>query len=356
MKIAIVLGTRPEIIKLSPIINKLNKKNSTVIFTSQHYDYEMSLQFIKELEIRKPDHFLRISKMDPSTQIGQIISRLSKILLHEKPDTVLIEGDTNTVLAAAISSLKTGIPVSHVESGLRSFDWRMPEEHNRIVTDHISELLFAPTVVAKKNLIYEKVHGKIFVTGNTVIDAINSYSKISQVKSKISIDINDFILMTLHRSENVDDKKTLSSIIKAILQSKERVVFPVHPRTLKKLKEFNLYEKLVKSEYVRMVKSVGYFDMLELMKNCSFIVTDSGGIQEEATSPKIRKKVVVVRKTTDRPEAVSAGFADLAGVSFSGVLTAIKKTSQNPRALTRKPPYGTGKAAETILRLIRKNL
>ena len=240
MKIAIVLGTRPEIIKLAPIIHKLNKKNYSIIFTGQHYDYEMSIRFIEQLGIRKPDYSLKISHSDPPTQIGEIITKLPNIFKKVKPDTVMVQGDTNTVLAASLASLKSKIPVSHVEAGLRSFDWRMPEEHNRIATDHISEYLFAPTKNSKDNLYSEKVRGKIFVTGNTIIDAVNTYSKISSKKSSLSVDVDDYILMTLHRSENVDNKKTLISIINAILETKQKVIFPVHPRTAKRLKEFNL--------------------------------------------------------------------------------------------------------------------
>ena len=180
MKTAIVLGTRPEIIKLSPLIKQLNKKSTSVIFTGQHYDYNLSLQFIHQLGLAKPNYSMKISHKKPVLQIADVIRKLSKILEKEKPDTVIVQGDTNTVLAAGIASLKSNIPVSHVEAGLRSNDWRMPEEHNRIEIDHISELLFTPTMSSKHNLILEKVHGKIFVTGNTVIDAINQFTKISK--------------------------------------------------------------------------------------------------------------------------------------------------------------------------------
>ena len=173
MKVAIIMGTRPEIIKLAPIINKLAKRDSFVVFTGQHYDYNLSLQFIEELSIRKPDYKLKLAESNPPLQIAEIIIKLSKILYQTQPDTVVVQGDTNTVLAASIASLKSGIPISHVEAGPRSYDWRMPEEHNRIAVDHISELLFAPTNYTQKTLKEEKVHGKIFVTGNTAIDAIN---------------------------------------------------------------------------------------------------------------------------------------------------------------------------------------
>ena len=244
MKTAIVMGTRPEIIKLSPVINQLGKSDTFVIFTGQHYDYNLSLQFIEELGISKPDYSMKLSKSNSALQIGEIIIKLSKILQKLKPDTVVVEGDTNTVLAASIASLKSGIPISHVEAGPRSFDWRMPEEHNRIQVDHISELLFAPSQHAKRNLLSEHVHGKIFVTGNTVIDAIQMYSDKASKKSNISIEVEDYILMTLHRAENVDDKKTLSSIVKAVMDSNQNVIFPVHPRTFQRLHEFGLYGKL----------------------------------------------------------------------------------------------------------------
>ena len=355
MKVTIVLGTRPEIIKLAPIIRKIGSKNCSIIFTGQHYDNQMGLGFMHALGLPKPDYSLNITKSNPQLQISEIILKLSKILIKEKPDTVITQGDTNTVLAAGICSLKSNIPISHVESGLRSNDWRMPEEHNRIVVDHLSELLFAPTKNAKSNLQSEKVHGKIFVTGNTVIDAINIYSKISKKKSKLSIPSSDFILSTLHRSENVDDKKTLSSIIKGLINSNENIIFPIHPRTKKRLHEFGLYNKLNENKNIQMIDSVGYFEILELMKNCSFIVTDSGGIQEEATSPIIRKKVLVVRKTTDRPEAIESKLAEIIGLKEKNISNSIIKTMKNPKLNSKKTPYGKGNASEKILKILKKN-
>ena len=355
MKFAVVLGTRPEIVKLSPIINKLNNKNSEIIFSGQHYDYNMSLQFINQLEIRRPNYSFKLTNLEPSLQTGEIIIKLSKILKKIQPDTVIVQGDTNTVLASSIASLKLGIPISHVESGLRSFDWRMPEEHNRIATDHLSEFLFAPTNVSKNNLISEKVHGKIFVTGNTVIDAIDKFANMSKNKSKIHPDF-DFVLMTLHRSENVDNKQILSNIIRAVLNSQQEIIFPVHPRTVKMLKYFDFYKKLQQSKKIHLMSAIGYFEMLELMKRCSFIITDSGGIQEEATSPKILKKVVVVRKTTDRPEAVHQSFSILTGLSYLQILSTIQKLAKNPGMPKRKSPYGTGNASVKIISTLKKLL
>ena len=355
MKVAIVLGTRPEIIKLAPIIRKIGSKNCSVIFTGQHYDNQMGLGFMRALDLPKPNYSLNITKSNSQLQISEIIAKLSKILIKERPDTVMIQGDTNTVLAAGICSLKSNIPISHVESGLRSNDWRMPEEHNRIVVDHLSELLFAPTKITKSNLQSEKVHGKIFVTGNTVIDSINIYSKISKKKSKLSIPYSDFILSTLHRSENVDNKKILSSIIKGLIDSNENIIFPIHPRTKKRLYEFGLYDKLSQNNNIQILDSVGYFDILELMKNCSFILTDSGGIQEEATSPVIRKKVLVVRKTTDRPEAVESNLAKIIGLDEKIISKSIKKTMMDPKLYSKKTPYGKGNASGKILKLLQKH-
>jgi len=192
------------------------------------------------------------------------------------------------------------------------------------------------------------------VTGKTIVDAINTFSNISKKKSKISVEIKDYILMTLHRTENVDDKKILSSIIKGIIDSQENIIFPVHPHTLRRLHDFNLYNKLSNSKNILLLDPVGYFEMLELMKGCSFIVTDSGGLQEEVTSPKIRKKVLVIRKTTDRPEAVEAGFAEVVGTDQKNITFSIKKTMKNPTVRSKKTPYGNGHSSDQIIRKIQR--
>ena len=350
-KISIVMGTRPEIIKLSTIIRLTKKRNTDIIFTGQHYDYDMGLKFIDELELRKPDFKMKLSKDNPARQMGEMIQKLSDIFLQTKPDTVMVQGDTNTVLAGAIAALKCKISVSHVEAGLRSFDWRMPEEHNRIATDHISELLFAPTSTSKQNLINEQVHGKIFVTGNTVIDAIEQNLKLAEKRSKIKTD-DDFILLTLHRAENVDDKKTLGNILQGTIESGESIIFPIHPRTLKRIREFGFYNKIMNARNVVLIDAVGYFDMILLMKKCRFILSDSGGIQEEATAPKIRKKVLIVRDTTDRPETVKAGLAEIVGTNKNSIMKSIKKNSLNPKYPNVSTPYGKGNSSQRILQII----
>lgn len=360
MKLAFVLGTRPEIIKMAPIINQAKKSESVVIYTGQHYDFDMSLRFISELGMREPDYKMRLTRlqnatMDRATQTGEIILKLAKIVSEINPDTVVVQGDTNTVLAAAVTSIKCSIPVSHVEAGLRSYDWRMPEEHNRIAVDHISEWLFAPTVKAKTTLLDEKVHGRAYVTGNTSIDAVEQNILNAEKKSKINID-GRFILATLHRGENVDNKDTLYSIMKALMDSPLRVVLPAHPRTVQKLRQFGIIDRIKKSKTVSLIPAVGYFDMLYLLKKCEFVVTDSGGIQEEATSPKIRKKVLIARKTTDRPEAVQTGHSELVGVGTQSILRAIRMAADNPKDAPKSSPYGSGNASGKILKVLRDRL
>ena len=289
MKVAVITGTRPEIIKLAPLIKALKKRERSVIFTGQHYDFNLGIRFFEELELPSPDHKLKISKESPAIQMGEIISKLQPVLSKINPDTVMVQGDTNTALAGAICANKMGIPINHVESGLRSFDWRMPEEHNRVEIDHIADLLFASTNESKKNLIDEKVHGKIFVTGNTAMDSVKQHMKLVEKKSS-NFNEKDFILVTTHRAENVDNREVISNIIYALIESSEKIIFPVHPRTLKRLHQFNLFTKVSNNDNIKLLSSVGYFDMLGLMKRCKFIVSDSGGIQEEATSPLIRKR------------------------------------------------------------------
>ena len=352
MKTAIIFGTRPEIIKLSPLIQKLNKKNSILIFTGQHYDYELGLRFIKELGLRTPDFKLKISKTNPSVQIGEMMIKLSIIFQKSKINSTIVQGDTNTVLAASFASLKNNLPISHVESGLRSYDWRMPEEHNRISVDHISELLFAPTNFNKKTLLLEKVHGKIHVTGNTVIDALQHFSKFSEKKSLLSFE-KDSILLTLHRFENIENKQVFTDIINTIIKSNEKFIFPIHPHTRKNLKKFNLFDKITNCKNIITFPSVGYFDMIELMKKCSFIMTDSGGLQEEATAPQIRKKVLVLRNSSDRPESIVDGLSVLVGTNPINIISSIKKTVNCPKIKSKKYPYGIGKSSDKILKIIK---
>ncbi len=262
------------------------------------------------------------------------------------------------MLAAALAANKRGVAVGHVEAGLRSFDLRMPEEHNRRLTDHLSALLFAPTERAKANLEKESVWGKIYVTGNTVIDAVNQHLPLAERKSKIlsQIRFEKFALATAHRAENVDDLEVLKSFIEAFAESPVPVVYPMHPRTRKRLRQNGLLAEVMQCGNVQVLPPLGYLDFLVLMKRCELIVTDSGGIQEEATAPLIRKPVLVIRLSTERPEAVEAGFAKVVGTEKHQIVSAIKAALDSKKQLPEKSPFGDGTAAEKTTQIIKKEL
>jgi len=352
----IIVGTRPEIIKMAPLVRSFKKRKLPFIFVhcGQHYDYNMSQQFIEELGLPKPDFGFKFRAYSQSLQTARILILAESVVMKAKPKSVLVEGDTNGTLACALATAKLNVPVGHVEAGLRSFDFRMPEEHNRRLVDHLSTYLFAPTDVAKANLIKENVWGKIRVTGNTVIDAVAQHMQLAREKSTIMnrIRFKHFALVTAHRAENVDDPAVLENFVEAFTRSPIPIVYPIHPRSLKRLRQQKKLTKLSKSGNVQLLPPVGYFDFLTLMKNCDLIITDSGGIQEEATASVIRKPVLVTRLSTERPEAVAAGFAEVVGVKSKTVLSAIERTLDRNRDLPTDSPYGDGKAAERIVDLL----
>jgi len=355
MPIPIVFtGTRPEIIKMAPIIAAFKKIGQGFLFvhSGQHYDYEMSIQFMRELELPEPDFTIKLRAGDPVGRLGILIRKFGEILRRERPSIVLVEGDTDSVLAGALAANKLGIPIGHVEAGLRSYDLRMPEEHNRRLVDHISNYLFAPTQRSKLNLDAESVWGKVYVTGNTIIDScINNASRAERL-SKISAPSGDFALATIHRAENVDDPRVLGEFIQAFIESPIRIVLPLHPRTRARMRRFNLWKRAVDSENLTILPPLGYFDFLALMRRCRIIVTDSGGIQEEATAPVIRKRVVVLRYRTERPEAVEAGFARVAGLDKESILESMRWALEERRPLPEESPFGDGRAAERIVDIL----
>jgi len=356
LKLAIVVGTRPEIIKMAPIIQILRRReiDFSYVLTGQHYDFELSTQFLKELGLPHPASTLMLKNSSPASQIAEIMTHLDPILSELESTLLLIQGDTNSMLAAALTGVKLGLQVAHVEAGLRSYDWRMPEEHNRRMVDHVSDILFAPTPVSAKNLTDEKVHGKVFVTGNTVIDAVQLYSTESCCSDIMRrIPFSEFCFATLHRQENVDEPKVLRQLVAVLTEMSIPVVMPLHPRTNRRLHDFGLHEKLTSSPRVCLLPPLGYFDTLLLMRNSKFILTDSGGLQEEATAPSIRKRVVLMRSSTERPEAVDSGFVRVAGVDKENVLLTINRViGSSGHELPHTSPYGDGRAAERIVDLI----
>jgi UDP-N-acetylglucosamine 2-epimerase (non-hydrolysing) len=351
--ISIILGTRPEIIKMAPVIRACQRKqvDYSVIHTGQHYSYEMDRIFFKELELPEPDFNLDVGSASHAEQTGKIMAGIEKICLETQPDIVLVQGDTNTVLAGALAAVKLHIPVGHVEAGLRSFDRRMPEEINRIVADHISDLLFAPTELSKSNLVKEGIEpAKIHVTGNTVVDTVLQNRKIAQSRTTILQDLGlspgHYLLTTAHRAENVDNEKHLRGIISALTTLAEKysipVIFPMHPRTQKMLRDFQ-----IPSSGISILQPVGYMEFLELEAHAALVLTDSGGVQEETCI--LNVPCVTLRENTERPETVDAGGNILAGTDPLAIAEAAATMMQAPR--NWENPYGDGKAGERIVEI-----
>lgn len=316
-KIITILGARPQFVKaavLSRIISNKNEMEEIIIHTGQHYDNNMSDVFFTEMEIPKPKYNLDINGLGHGAMTGQMLEKIEKVLLDEKPDVIVIYGDTNSTIAGALAAKKLDIKVVHIEAGLRSFNMQMPEEINRILTDRISDLLLCPTDTAIKNLQkegYDNLDIKVVKSGDIMKDAVEYYSEFSAQKSSIINDLElqekGFVLATIHRQENTDDIEKLKFIFEGleIISNEMQVVLPVHPRTKQILKKYQL-------EYdITMINPVGYFDMLELLKNCNLVVTDSGGLQKEAFFNK--KYCIIVRQETEWIELVENNFAKIVG-------------------------------------------
>jgi len=359
MKIAIILGTRPEVIKMSPIIRECKKKELTyfIIHTNQHYSTNMDKIFFNDLNLSQPEYNLNVGSGTHSEETGKMLIRIEKVLIKEKPDVVLVEGDTNTVIAGALSAAKLYIKVGHIESGLRSYDRKMPEELNRIITDHISDYLFAPTRKAEKNLLFEGIEkDKIFVTGNTIVDAVIKNLEIAKKKSKIfnklQLSKKNYFLMTLHRQENVDTKDRLKSILDGLNWISKlfdyKIIYPIHPRTKKRIKEFGLEKKVDNIKNLSIIDPVGYLEFLQLEANAKLILTDSGGIQEESCI--LNVPCITFRDNTERPETLEIGSNILVGANPEDTLNGVKKMLENKHKW--KNPFGDGKSGERIVEII----
>ena len=364
MKIATIIGTRPEIIKMAPILDKIENLglNNILIHMGQHYDHEMSEQFFLDLELKKPDYNVGVGSGTHGKQTAAMIKSIEEILLNEKPDFVMVQGDTNTVLAGALAASKLHIAVGHVEAGLRSYDKTMPEEINRQIADICSTMFFVPTEESAINLIFENVnpHG-IFITGNTIVDACVRHLKIAERKSDIlsKLDISgDILTLTMHRAENVDNPDRLKHIIEALLLLENiTVVFPVHPRTVKTLKKFGFYSKLESHPNIKLTKPLGYLDFLLLLSKSKFVMTDSGGLQEEAIT--LNVPCMTLRYNTERPETVKAGGNILVGADKIRIVETYQKISNDTTIYNNMKnavnPYGDGKSSEKILKAVLKS-
>lgn len=356
MKVAVILGTRPEIIKLSPVIRALIKEKIpfVLIHTNQHYSKEMDKIFFKDLKLPQPDYNLGISGARGHGEMtGKMLIKIEKVLLKEKPDVVVVQGDTNTTLAGALAAVKLHIKTAHVEAGLRSYDRKMPEEINRVITDHISDFLFAPTENQKRILINEGINQeKIFVTGNTVVDAVFQNLKIAEEKGfKNKYKKDSYFLLTLHRPENVDYKEKLLLIIKLLEEAyakfKIPYFFPIHPRTEKNI---NLFKIRLDRKIFNVVKPISYLEMLVAIKNAKAVLTDSGGLQEESCILKV--PCITIRISTERPETIEVGANVLVDIRQHSLLNFLKDVLNKPR--TWKNPFGDGQSGKRITRILRE--
>ncbi|WP_340817838.1 UDP-N-acetylglucosamine 2-epimerase (non-hydrolyzing) [Methanolobus sp. WCC4] len=354
MKVISIVGARPQFIKCAPLSKELRKNHEEIIIhTGQHYNEEMSAFFFQELKIPAPDINLEIGSGSHGYQTGKMIIEIENFLLKEKPNVVLVYGDTNSTLAGAIAASKIDVNIAHVEAGLRSFDRSMPEEINRVVTDHLSQILLSPSQTAIENLAYEGVIENVHNVGDLMVEAVKNNLKLAERKSTILKDLNlnekDYIVATVHRASNTDNLDKLNNIMKALAESNTEIILPLHPRTKKSLEACNLLDKYNTS--IRFIPPLGYFDMLKLMSKSKKIVTDSGGIQKEAYI--LNVPCITLRDNTEWIETVEAGSNILVGFNHSKILSAINFFEGDDGD---KTIYGKGDASKKICKILENHI
>ena len=352
--VAIILGTRPEIIKMSPIIREYERRGDDyfILHTGQHYSYSMDRIFFEQLHLPEARYNLNVGSGLQGEQTGKMLGQIERVLIEEEPRAVLVQGDTNTVLAGALAAVKLHIPVGHVEAGLRSNDRRMPEEINRILADHASDYLFAPTEASRQNLVHEGIPDeKIFICGNTVVDALFQNLSISEETvdplKELGVRSGDYFLVTAHRQENVDDPGKLSDILEGLERVATEyampVIYPMHPRTRKMMERFGLG-----ANSVHCIEPLDYLSFLQMEKHAALILTDSGGVQEEACI--LRVPCATLRENTERPETVAAGANVLVGTDPRTITDGVRTMMERERVWQN--PYGDGTAGEKIVEIV----
>lgn len=369
-KILSVVGARPNFMKMAPVHKALlrykSKFTHKIVHTGQHYDKKMSGVFFKELGLPKPHIYLGVGSKSHAEQAAQIMAEFEKAVLKEKPDLVLVYGDVNSTMAAAIVCAKTlingkPIPAAHIEAGLRSFDKSMPEEINRMVTDEICDYLFVTEESGIKNLFKEgKEKRQIFHVGNTMIDSLSSYLQTKssgKILKELAISKKNYVLVTLHRPSNVDSKANLQKIIKVFslinkLSPGKDIVFPVHPRTLKMISAFKMMKDFECIENLIITEPLGYLDFMNLTANAGYVLTDSGGIQEETTY--LRIPCLTLRENTERPITAEIGTNVICGLNVKRIEKAIREIESGKFKKGKIPPKWDGKAAERIVKEILK--
>lgn len=350
--IASIVGARPQFIKSAPVSRALSSRfREVLIHTGQHYDYGMSEIFFEEMEMRAPDFNLGVGGGSHGEQTGRMLIELEKVVNEVKPDCILVYGDTNSTLAGAVVAAKAGIPLAHVEAGLRSFNRAMPEEVNRVLTDHVSNFLFCPTDTAIENLEKEGIVNGVHRVGDVMYDALLHNlviaRKRSQTLERLGLQKGSYALATVHRAATTDDPERMRSVLDALSALSLKVVFPVHPRTQKMIREWGL----TTNSNVLFIEPQGYFDILILQENADCILTDSGGMQKEAYLLGVR--CITLREETEWVETVTSGWNKLAGVDKDMILTTFE--TWHPHG-ERPRLYGDGHAAEQILQILADGL
>jgi len=364
LSVTLVLGARPQIIKSAPFIYLATKDKQIhldIIHTGQHYDYEMTKIFFEELHLPDPTANLNVGSGTHAQQTAKIMLRLEKILQKQKPNLVIVPGDTNSTLVGALTAAKLHIPVAHIEAGARSYDIKMPEEINRRLTDHCSTLLFTPTENCTKNLIKEGINkNKIHQTGDTMYDMLlqqQPKAEKTTILKQLNLKPKTYALLTTHRPENVDNPNNLKNITEATTKLKPlTIVFPAHPRTQKQLKKYKLYNKIQKQKHVKLIKPTGYHETLKLIKNATLILTDSGGMQKEAFW--LKTPCITIRKNTEWIETIQLKANYLTGANTQKITKTAKEIIKNQEQINKRlkklsNPFGDGKASPKILEAIK---
>jgi UDP-N-acetylglucosamine 2-epimerase (non-hydrolysing) len=358
LRILIVAGARPNFMKVAPLVEAIKRRKLEfapfLVHTGQHYDDSMSDVFFRDLQLPKPDVYLGVGSLSHAAQTAAVMESFEPVLLREKPDWVVVVGDVNSTLACALVATKLSVKVAHIEAGLRSRDRSMPEEINRILTDHIADLLFTPSADADANLLAEGIPAeRIKFVGNIMIDSLQQNlprAAACSIRKTLGLEDNEFAVLTLHRPSNVDRREVLAGILDALeeISSRLQIVFPVHPRTRKMLDEFQLLERVTKNERVCLTEPLSYLEFLNLFSEAKLVLTDSGGIQEEATVLGI--SCLTLRENTERPITIESGTNTLVGVDPERIKQAAFSVLNNRSPVTpHVPPLWDGHTADRIL-------
>lgn len=363
-KVISVVGARPNFMKVAPIHRAFKKHSDKVVHkivhTGQHYDAEMSDAFFKDLDMPQPDYFLGAGSASHAVQTAKIMVEFEKILLRDRPDLIIVVGDVNSTIACSLTAVKMGIKVAHVEGGLRSFDRTMPEEINRMATDAICDYCFITEKSALENLTKESFPAdRIFFVGNTMIDSLHyalPKAKESGIVNQLNLEPGKFVLLTLHRPSNVDDPDQLGMLLNVFEELSENMdlILPIHPRTRKNMEIFGLSDRADKIERLRLINPLGYIDFLALMQSCKFVMTDSGGIQEETTA--LKKPCITLRTSTERPVTCEIGTNILACPDYENITKALSDISLRNWDNAEVPQFWDGSASDRITDVIVNNI